>query len=96
MCVCVRERGGGELEIERQGRRGRERERESQCYNNFPFLAGEYVALYQTQRESLKAKFVEKDLFIERLTSEKATIQVRMNNNHACLSILFVRARYHL
>ena len=90
-----RERVGekGELEIERRG--GKERESENQCYIIL-FLAGEYVALYQTQRESLKAKFVEKDLFIERLTSEKANIQVRMNNNHTCLSILLAQARCYL
>ena len=83
--------GREELEIERRGGKKRESQRVSVII--FLFLAGEYVALYQTQRESLKAKFVEKDLFIERLTSEKATIQVRTNNNHTCLSILFARGK---
>lgn len=38
---------------------------------------GEYVALYQTQREALKIKFAEKDRLIEQLTQEKAMLEVR-------------------
>ena len=45
-------------------------------YTTITFPLGEYISLYQTQRESLKVKFMEKDLFIEQLTNEKAAIQV--------------------
>ncbi|XP_019855340.1 PREDICTED: golgin subfamily A member 2-like [Amphimedon queenslandica] len=38
---------------------------------------GEYVALYQTQREALKIKFAEKDRLIEQLTQEKAMLELR-------------------
>ena len=38
--------------------------------------AGEYVMLYQAQREALRAKFKEKDIFIQQLVSEKEAVQV--------------------
>ena len=38
---------------------------------------GEYVALYQTQREALKIKFGEKDRLIQQLIQEKAVLQVQ-------------------
>ena len=38
--------------------------------------AGEYVMLYQAQREALRAKFKEKDNFIQQLVSEKEAVQV--------------------
>ncbi len=37
---------------------------------------GEYVALYQMQREALRAKFLEKDQFIQQLTAEREAMQV--------------------
>ncbi len=37
---------------------------------------GEYVALYQTQREALREKFLEKDQFIQGLMAEKEAMQV--------------------
>ena len=40
-------------------------------------VSGEYIALYQSQREALRAKFKEKDSFIQRLISEKEAVQVR-------------------
>ena len=38
---------------------------------------GEYVTLYQTQREALKIKFGEKDRLIQQLIQEKAVLQVQ-------------------
>ncbi len=38
---------------------------------------GDYITLYQAQRDSLKSKFREKDLCIEQLTQEKVSMQVR-------------------
>ena len=37
---------------------------------------GEYIALYQTQRQALKAKFAEKDSVITQLSNEHARMQV--------------------
>lgn len=37
---------------------------------------GEYIALYQTQRQALKSKFAEKDLVITQLSNEHARMQV--------------------
>ena len=37
---------------------------------------GEYIILYQQQRESLKKKFEQKDCFITQLIGEKETLQV--------------------
>ena len=53
--------------------------------------AGEYITLYQTQREALRAKFKEKDDFIQQLISEKQALQVLMEGGpcvdwHLCLS----------
>lgn len=47
---------------------------------------GEYVALYQTQREALRAKFIEKDEFIQQLMRDKAAMQVSVNCN-SCIPI---------
>jgi len=41
-------------------------------------LVGDYIALYQTQREALKTKFQEKDDFIQRLMAEKAAMQANV------------------
>lgn len=43
----------------------------------WPHPLGEYIMLYQRQREALREKFKEKDNFIHQLISEKASIQVR-------------------
>lgn len=37
---------------------------------------GEYIALYQTQRQALKAKFSEKDQIITQLSNEHGRMQV--------------------
>lgn len=42
---------------------------------------GEYVTLYQTQREALKAKFLEKDRLIQQLLQEKALLEVSSSNS---------------
>ena len=39
-------------------------------------ILGEYIVLYQTQRESLKKKFEQKDNFITQLIQDKETLQV--------------------
>ena len=41
---------------------------------------GEYITLYQTQREALKAKFLEKDRLIQQLLQEKALLEVSSAN----------------
>lgn len=41
---------------------------------------GEYITLYQTQREALKAKFLEKDRLIQQLLQEKALLEVSSTN----------------
>jgi len=40
------------------------------------YVLGEYIVLYQTQRESLKKKFEQKDNFISQLIQDKETLQV--------------------
>lgn len=42
---------------------------------------GEYVTLYQTQREALKAKFLEKDRLIQQLLQEKALLEVSSSDS---------------
>lgn len=37
---------------------------------------GEYISLYQTQREALKIKFMEKDRLIQQLLEDKAILEV--------------------
>lgn len=37
---------------------------------------GEYITLYQTQREALKVKFIEKDKLIQQLLEDKANLEV--------------------
>ena len=37
---------------------------------------GEYIALYQIQREALREKFIEKDHFIQQLIADKTAMQV--------------------
>ena len=37
---------------------------------------GEYVSLYQTQRAALRSKFREKDMYIQQLLEEKASLEV--------------------
>lgn len=39
-------------------------------------FTGEYVTLYQNQREALRAKSREKDHFIQQLMAEKDVVQV--------------------
>ena len=42
-----------------------------------PLLSlGEYIALYQMQREALRVKFQEKDRFIQEIMAEKTITQV--------------------
>jgi len=43
------------------------------------YILGEYIVLYQTQRESLKKKFEQKDNFITQLIQDKETLQVYMH-----------------
>ena len=43
---------------------------------HFALSSGEYITLYQSQREALRAKFKEKDGFIQRLITEKGAVQV--------------------
>lgn len=38
--------------------------------------AGEYIALYQKQRDALRAKFQEKDTFIQHLVVDRTAMQV--------------------
>ena len=47
-------------------------------YNVHPsvVLAGEYISLYQTQREALRAKFQEKDTFIQHLVVDRTSMKV--------------------
>ena len=73
-----RETGGSERERrrEREGNGERREGRERDYIFLSISISGEYISLYQTQRESLKAKFLEKDLFIQQLTNEKAVVQV--------------------
>ena len=41
---------------------------------------GEYITLYQTQRDALKIKFIEKDKLIQQLLEDKRQLEV--NTNH--------------
>lgn len=38
---------------------------------------GEYITLYQTQRQAMKDKFLEKDEIITRISNEHGRMQVR-------------------
>lgn len=37
---------------------------------------GEYISLYQLQRQALKSKFMENDRFVQQVMAEKASMQV--------------------
>lgn len=48
-----------------------------------PLLSlGEYIALYQMQREALQVKFQEKDQFIQEIMAEKTITQVGTPSGH--------------
>ena len=49
------------------------------CFNyNFASI-GEYISLYQLQRQALKSKFMENDRFVQQVMAEKASVQVQFN-----------------
>eukprot|EP00731_Ephydatia_muelleri_P023993 Em0016g264a len=39
---------------------------------------GEYISLYQLQRQALKSKFMENDRFVQQVTAEKASMQAKL------------------
>lgn len=46
---------------------------------------GEYVTLYQTQRAALRSKFKEKDMYIQQLLEDKASLEVCFHDRGECL-----------
>ena len=57
---------------------------------------GEYIVLYQKQRESLKKKSEQKDRFITQLIGEKETLQVSVLSCGLCAYVCVRVACVHM
>ena len=44
---------------------------------------GDYIYLYQQQREQLQRRYQEKDDYITQLTQDRFNLQVNLHNNHS-------------
>lgn len=42
-------------------------------------LLGDYIHLYQQQREQLQQRYQQKDLYIQQLTDDQSKLQVQLN-----------------
>lgn len=56
-------------------------------------FVGDYIHLYQQQREQLQKRYQEKDEIIQQLTAERENLQVRFLVDLFCESLEFFRGK---